>query len=98
MDGILDLYLEPEGEKLEASSATDLDQLSDEELERQIAELKREMEMHDANIAKLEFGMKLLDAEDAMLGQVEDRLAAAERIADNILDTLADRRWESVGT
>ena len=55
------------------------------------------MEMHDANIAKLEFGTKQLDAEDAILGRVEDRLAAAERIADNILDTLADRRWEDVG-
>lgn len=93
-EGILELYLESSEE---ATPILDVeDEVSDEELERQIVELTLEVEMHDANIGKLKSGIADLDAKDAALGQVEDGLAAAERVADKILVTLAGHGWENV--
>ena len=101
-EGILELYLEREEEAtLEAVPAPgaeeDLSKSSDEELERQILELRRKVEAHDANIDRLESGVAFWDAQDAALGRMEEGLAAAEGVADDILDILGDRGWEDVG-
>lgn len=52
----------------------DFSVLSDEELERQIAELRLELEERDVRIRAFEGYMAQLDAQEAVLAQMEDRL------------------------
>lgn len=75
------------------SGSEDFSALSDEDLEREIAELMRAMTEHDANIDRLQFGIARLDAHDAVLSQVEDGLASAEGVANDML-TLTQARLE----
>ena len=53
----------------------DFSVLSDEELERQIAELRLELEERDVRICAFEVYIAHLDTQEAVLPQMEDRLA-----------------------